>query len=84
MSDLDAALAKINSIENALGQPDEAKIYGSLANYENKLQYTMSQLYEQLGEDSTDAEKREYYRAQNEYNYVSETLGSESPAKVIA
>jgi hypothetical protein len=84
MADLDNEIQAIRAYTNALGEPDTAKIYISEANYENTLHYTQESLYNSLGENATDEEKREYFRALNVYTYVSESLGPTSPAKEMA
>lgn len=76
---------QINESKNPAGEKDERYIETALRSMEEELEANMKEIKannRKLGTQATDDDNRDMLYAISEYNYVSDLLGNDSPAKV--
>jgi hypothetical protein len=78
-------IEKFSNLTNAAGEVDEERVFNALADLETeaKTKYDKKQKnLDKLRKDPTDKQLKDLYFKRNMYNFISETLGPNSPAKV--
>lgn len=80
-------MAEAASFVTGAGTPDEPKIFNARKNLENELEFEllkMEKKLDRIGDKASDLLKARVLDARYRYEYVSEALGPDSPAKQAA
>jgi hypothetical protein len=84
---IDEKIAEANAETNAAGEPDQDAIFNALKNLEEEYEFEMLKWEKKLdrkGDKAGDVLKTQTLDAQYRFNYLSEQLGPNSPAKFAA